>query len=149
MDITRAYKENNMELSKKQIYEIAEELEMGLICYVHKETKKIIVLPDFDDPLAVDEDVWAEPIEEIESNFQDYEKIEKMSSREGFRIMADFTEQVTNKEIKSRLIYALERGKPFRNFKYEVDYNEDVRQQWFLYKNKRYQEYVKQYFLTL
>jgi hypothetical protein len=52
---------------------------------------------------------------------------------------------VADKNIRDRISYALKRSKPFRNFKYEVDYNEEVRQQWFQFKEQRYIDYVKTY----
>ncbi|MGB1204862.1 MAG: hypothetical protein ACPG5B_04400 [Chitinophagales bacterium] len=34
-----------------------------------------------------------------------------------------------------RIIDTLNANKPFRHFKHEVDYQEDVRQNWFAYRN--------------
>lgn len=130
-----------MELSQEQVKEVAELLDCGMICYIHKETKEIKSLIDFDDAYA-DEEGWEEEIEEIENNFDKYIKIEKMSSREAFQIMADFVDVVSNNRIKERLINALNRSKPFSNFKREVDYNEEVRQQWFKFKAYKYQDWV-------
>ena len=130
-----------MELSKEQVKEVAELLDCGMICYIHKETKEIKSLIDFDETHA-DPDGWEEEIEEIENNFDKYVKIEKMSSREAFQIMEDFVDVVSNRRIKERLINALNRRKPFSNFKREVDYNEEVRQQWFKFKAYKYEDWV-------
>ncbi len=59
--------------------------------------------------------------------------------------MEAFTDEVADQRIKERLVYALERNKPFRNFKYEVDYDEEVRQQWFAFKAEKYRKWVKDY----
>ncbi len=135
-----------MKLSEKQIKEIAENLECGMICYVNKETKEIKTMIDFDQSFG-DTEIWEEEFEEIEKNIDQYLKIEKPSSREAYRMMTDFTEEVMNSQIKNRLIYALNRNKPFKNFKYEVDYNEEVRQHWFKFKSKKYQEWVGDYLM--
>jgi len=133
-----------MKLSKKAIKEIAENLDCGMVCYVHIETKEVKSIIDLDNIYA-DEELWREDIDEIEKNWDKYLKIDKMPSREAFQVMEDFTEQVSNKEIRNRLVYALNRNRPFKNFKYEVDYNEDVRQHWFKFKAYRYEEWVKEF----
>ncbi len=133
-----------MELSKKAIKEIAAHLDMGMICFVHKETKEVKSIVDPNDIYA-EEEHWKEDLEEIEKESDKYLQIEKMPSREAFQIMADFTGLVENTKIRNRLIYALNQNKPFRKFKYEVDYNEHIRQQWFKYKSYRYEEWVKTY----
>ena len=133
-----------MKLSNEAIKEIAENLDCGMICYVNKKTKEIKSIIDSND-FYDDNDLWQEELDEIENNWESYVKIDKMSSREAFQIMEDFTNQVSNQEIRNRLIYALNRNKPFKNFKYEVDYNEEVRQQWFKFKAYKYEEWVKDY----
>ena len=134
-----------MKLSEEQIKEIAGELDIGMICYVHKKTGEVKSIIDFDDVYA-DTELWEEEMKEIEKNRDQYIKIEKMSSSDSFRVMEAFTDEVADQRIKDRLVYALERNKPFRNFKYEVDYDEEVRQQWFAFKARKYQEWVKDYF---
>jgi len=133
-----------MKLSNKAIKEIAEFLDCGLICYVHKETKEIKSIIDLDNFYS-DEELWKEDIELIENNRSKYLRIDKMSSKDAFQVMKDFIDQVTDKKIRSRLIYALNRNKPFQNFKYEIGYDEEVRQQWFKFKAYSYEEWVKTY----
>jgi len=132
-----------MKLSKEKIKDIAGSLECGMVCYVNKETKEVKSIVDVDDMYG-DTEIWEEELDEIEKNRGLYKKIEKMSSRESFSIMEDFAEQVTDKKLQKRLIYALNRGKPFKNFKYEIEYDGEYRQAWFDFKSKRYQEWVKQ-----
>ncbi len=131
-----------MKLSDAQIKEIAEELDIGMICYIHKETKELKFVIDMNDPYA-DAECWEEELEEIESNFDKYVKIEKMPSRDSFEMMVDFVEEVSNKRIRARMVNALERRKPFANFRQVVDSNETVRQQWFKFRDDTYQEWVR------
>lgn len=42
-----------------------------------------------------------------------------------------------------RKINALNRSKPFRNFKWQIDNSGDYRQVWFDFKRRRYKEFVK------
>ena len=137
-----------MKLPYKAIKEIAENLDCGMVCYIHKETKEIKSVIDINDPYA-DEEPWEKELTEIENNWDKYLKIEKITSSEMFQIMEDFTDQVQSEYIKERLINALSRKKPFRNFKYEIDENEKIRQQWFSYKAYRYEAWVKAYLQDL
>lgn len=134
-----------MKLSNELLREITQNLDCGMICYVNKKTQEIKSMADPSD-IYFEEEFWSDVMAEVENNSEQYQKIEKMSSREAFEIMESFIEQVSDKEIKNRLRYALSRNKPFRNFKNEVDYNEDVRQHWFKYKEYRYIEWMKDYF---
>ena len=133
-----------MKFTNQKIKEIADTLDCGMICYIHKETQEIKELPDQDDPYFEGE-LWEDMINEIESNIDQYIKVDKMSSREAFQVMADFTEEVTDEDIKTRLVYALNRNRPFQNFKYEVGFKEEIRQLWFAFKAQKYQEWVRQY----
>jgi len=133
-----------MRLSNKAIKEIAENLDCGMVWYINKETHEIKSIVDPEDVYA-EEEFWRDDLDEIENNWTNYVKINKMRSRVAFQIMEDFTTQVSDKEIRNRLIYALNKNKPFKNFKYEVDYNEDIRQEWFKFKAFKYEEWVKEY----
>ena len=66
-----------------------------------------------------------------------------MPSSNAFKIMEAFAELVTEQTFKEKLIYALNGRKPFRNFKYEIDYIEDYRQKWFKFKSEKYQDWVR------
>ncbi|MEL7221230.1 MAG: UPF0158 family protein [Bacteroidota bacterium] len=132
-----------IKLSQKQVNEIAQLLDAGMKCYVNKDTGEFADVPDLDDMYGYEEFVQEE-IEKIESTWSNYVIIEKMSSREGFRVMEDFTHTVTNKRMQDRLFNALNRRKPFSNFKHEVDHGGDIRQQWFDFKQAAYEAYVRE-----
>ena len=133
-----------MKLEEKIIKEIAGELDCGMVCFLNTETGEPKFVVDEDDPYARDViELYREELDLIEQNRKQYIKIDKMPSHTAFQVMADFAETVENEAIREKLSYALSRNKPFRNFKYEVDYNEDVRQAWFKFKNQRYIDWVK------
>jgi hypothetical protein len=56
--------------------------------------------------------------------------------------MADFIDTVTDKKVQDRLIKALNKSKPFRNFKYEIDNSGEYRQKWFNFKEQEYCKWI-------
>ena len=56
--------------------------------------------------------------------------------------MEAFVETVKDKGLQRRLVQALERKKPFSNFKSIID-NSSVRQDWFEFRDKAYAEIAK------
>ena len=129
-------------LTTDQIKEIADQLDCGNKCCLNKETGDIITLPDFDSGYA-DEELWAEDLEQLEANWDKYTEIERMESRDSFNLMADFAENVNNKELQNSLFNALNKKHPFRNFKWVVDNSGPYRQKWFDFKNQRLIDGVK------
>ena len=131
-----------MELTKEQIKSIADDLDCGMNVYVHKETKEIKTIIDFDSHLDVDME-WEEDINDIEENFDMYFQFERMDSRKSFQIMEDFTENIEDMELKKKLELGLRLLKPFRNFKDIIDDENEYRDKWFEFKNDKYIEFVK------
>ena len=130
-------------LSKEKIKGIAEDLECGMNCYYHKKTKEITTILDFDSHLGADEELWEDVINKVEENWDDLVEFEMMDSRESFRVMADFAEEVDKSALREKLIDALNRSKPFGNFKWIIDNSGDYRQNWFDFKNQKYIEWVE------
>ena len=112
-------------------------------CYINKESGEYRSILDWDD-LYDGEEFWQSELEKIESEWSDYIVLEKMSSHRSFSVMEDFTTSIEDKEVRDKLINVLNRNKPFRNFRNEVDYREDVRQRWFAFKQQAYENYVRQ-----
>lgn len=127
----------------QQIKEIAENLDCGMKCYYNKRTGEIRTIIDFDSWDGADEESWEEEIKEIEENWGDYFVFEQMSTKEAFELMVDFAESIYNPGLQERLFNALNRSKPFRNFKWQIDNSGEYRQHWFDFKNHRYIEWVK------
>ena len=127
----------------QQIKEIADNLSSGMRCFYSKRTGEIKTILNFDSWDGADEELWEEEIKEIEENWGDHVEFEKMSSRESFEVMVDFAESVDNPSLQDRLIKALNKSKPFRNFKWQIDNSGDYRQQWYNFKDQRYIQWVK------
>ena len=129
-------------LTKDQIKEIAEQLDCGNRCYFNKETGAIVTTPDFDSGYS-DEELWADVLNELDENWAKYVEIEKLESRDSFNIMADFAESTDSKELRDRLINALNKKHPFRNFKWVVDNSGPYRQRWFDFKRQKLIKWVE------
>jgi hypothetical protein len=132
-------------LTTEQIKEIAEQLDCGFSCFLNKN-KNELLFPrgDDDDYLDFgDEDAWEDERKKIDKNPNDYLEIEKMDSRDSFRMMEAFAYAVDSKKLQNDLIDALNQKKPFGKFKYIIDCSGPYRQQWFDFKAERMQEWVK------
>ncbi len=92
-----------MKLDNKQINDIAQSLDAGLTCYVNKKTAAIKELPSQEMLDYGDGDLWEEDIQEVERSLDNYIKIEKPSSREGFQFMERFVEKVSDVRIQNKL----------------------------------------------
>jgi hypothetical protein len=134
-----------MKLTEEQIREIAENLDLGMRCFYHLKSGEIETTPDFNeaDWFGHDTEPWQETLDKLDENWGDYFEFEKMTSRESFGIMADFAETVDDQKLQDRLFKALNKSKPFRNFKWEIDNSGEYRQIWFDFKDQRLIEFVK------
>jgi len=56
--------------------------------------------------------------------------------------MSAFADQLSDKNLQSRLFDTLRKNKPFKEFKFVIDNSGDFRQQWFDFKNKWQQDFV-------
>lgn len=133
-----------MKLTEKQIAEIADNLDSGMRCFYNLKTCEIKTLPNFDSWIGVDEELWDEESKKIDDNWADNFEFEGFESHDSFKIMADFTESVDDTRLKEKLINALNRPKPFQNFKWQIDNSGEYRQKWFDFKKMRYIQWVKE-----
>lgn len=54
------------------------------------------------------------------------------------------SESVEDARLRYKLIDALYRSKPYRNFKTIIDYSGPYRKEWFIFKKSRFIEWVKE-----
>ena len=95
--------------------------------------KEEIVSPDIDDGIS------HEDAEDTDRYFL----IEPITSHEGYEIMQDFAETEDSDEIRAHLFDALERKKPFRNFKNVIAEYPDTQKKFHSYKDNRLKEILK------
>ncbi len=124
----------------EEIKDIAEDLDCGMKIYYHKESGKVLKFID-PDQFGDAEEFFAEELEELENNFMDYVEIESMHSSDSYEVMLDFAQEISDLKFKNRLLFALEKRKPFREFKYLID-ESDYREDWFAFKAQRYIEWT-------
>ena len=74
-----------IELTEKQIEDIADFLDCGLTCLYNKKSKELTTITEFDDYPDSDELNWDDIIE-----------FERMNSNDSFELMVDFVEQIDN-----------------------------------------------------
>lgn len=131
-----------MEVARELLNTIADNLEAGDQCFIHKVTLEIVAYPedhllDFDP----ENNVWQEDIEKVESD-DSYIQIEKMPSNKYFDTMEAFANSVDERSVKIRLLTALNGRKPFANFKYQIDNSGQWRDQWFEFRRQKNMEWV-------
>jgi len=131
-------------LSPEVIKEIAEQLDTGMKCFYHIPTGEIEYYPDELKYAGFDEELWEEAMGKVEENYHEYVPFTGMESHESFEIMKDFINEIPDTGIQAKFENAIQRTKPFQQFKdLLLDYP-DLRQQWFAYKDRRNIEYVEE-----
>jgi hypothetical protein len=131
---------------KELVHDVAEYIDCGLVCFINPETLEVEEIPkgmvdgfsDFslNSELEDDED---EDEDEQKILHQDWETcitVEPRESNESFKIMERFVDEVNDKNLKNKLINALNNRKPFVNFKNIVE-SSDYRAAWFAFKQRQ------------
>ncbi len=130
-------------LTESQIKEIAEQLDCGFRSFWHKQSGELLFIPDLNNNPFAEAEFYKEDLQKLENNMDEYIEIEKPNSNDSFEIMANFPEQLNdNDKIKNELINALNKKKPFREFKYVIDNSGVYRQQWFDFKDAQLKQWV-------
>ncbi len=131
----------------KAVAEIADSIDAGLTCFLNLDTLEVEEIPKnelelyYDDPDDEDNDSADEPeIKHFE--WENCLEVEPLESNESFRIMEAFAENLEDHHIQNKLVNTLNNRKPFANFKFAID-NSPYRQQWFGFKKKWLENYVK------
>ena len=132
-------------IPKKIIKEIAEDIDCGMICFINTDTLETEKVPQtfFEDPEEY-EMMTGMTVEEMGLKYLDWENyisVEPLESYVSFKIMEDFVKTITDEILQNKLIDALNRRKPFANFKSIID-DSDFRQDWFDFKQQQSEEHV-------
>jgi hypothetical protein len=106
--------------------------------YLDLENGNVVTLlkDDFEEKEYEDDEESPEEIdgynrEIIENNPDRFMFIEPIESHESFEIMEDFTSELPDDIIKSKLSIALSKRKPFRHFKDELYDFPEVQKEWY------------------
>ena len=133
-----------IKLSKKQINCIAQDLDLGLMCYVDKITGEVRSIPPID-VSAGNLELRANELNEIEKNRDQYILIGQMGSSDSFKVMRRFLGKVADPNLRQKLMLAISQNKPFRRFRNILDYNGDVLQDWYQFKQEEMERYVEKH----
>ena len=130
---------------KPLVSKIAEELLADMVCFVNGDTLEIESAPQalIKDPFEY-EFTTGDTAEDWDLKHENWENcitVEPMESFESFSIMERFTNEVDDLSFRKKLSKALQRKKPFSNFKYLIE-SSDYRQQWFDFLQAETEEYV-------
>ena len=139
---------------KKLIDGIAQSIDAGLVCYINMQTMEIIEIYkemfdvyDFDFE-GKEEDEIDEVAKALKNNLDKIVSwtkkivIEPLYSNESFKIMEYFIGDIIPEgSFQKKLYNAINRCKPFANFRYIVDDSEYL-QDWYDYKQNYLEKYV-------
>ncbi|MCO5946092.1 UPF0158 family protein [Mucilaginibacter flavidus] len=123
--------------------QIAEELDMGMVCYFHKVTGELEIYPDENHNPGFDDECWIDVMDKVSENRDDYIECEPMSSRESFRVMENFIGQIGHIPTRNKFIDVISRKRPFAHFKDMLEDYPELLKQWYAFKEEAYIEYVK------
>lgn len=110
--------------------------------YLNLKTGEIITKSDELDFDYLEEQLDGEDFDEDPDN---YRYIPCMESGEGYGDMEDFISLIRNDTIKNKLFKAINKKKPFRNFKDTLAAYPDQEILWFEFKENRMKERVKEW----
>ena len=131
---------------KPLVSNIADSLSAGLVCFVNMDTLEVEAIHiDFltEDPEEY-EALTGETLDLADMKHLKWENcltVDPLESHESFKIMEGFAEKMMDEKFQQKLIDALNRKRPFANFKWLID-NSDYRQDWFDYRQTWLEQYV-------
>jgi len=132
-----------MDLSKypkELIKSVAEEIDMGMICFLNTDTLEVeSVLGESYNAYGDDDfkSFYQEVYDKVD-NWGNFIRIEPPQPWQSFKIMEDFIETCISDDnsVKKRLWDAISKKKPFQNFKFIID-DSQYRQCWFDFKQSK------------
>ena len=133
-----------MEVSNEILNDIADSMEAGFKCFLHRDTHEVVSYLDPDQYLETNLKDWKEEIDKVRKNKRKFIEIESMTSSDNFKVMQQFAYSVEDNRTKIRFVTALEGRHPFANFKHQVDNSGEYREQWFDFRRQRNIDWIKQ-----
>lgn len=131
---------------RELVHTVAENIDCGLVCFINPETLEVEEIPkgmldgfsDFSINPEFDEDEDEDEDEQkfLHYDWETYITVEPRESSESFKIMERFVDEVNDKNLKNKLINALNNRKPFANFKNIVE-SSNYRESWFAFKQQQ------------
>ena len=132
-----------MEISKDILNDIADSMEAGFKCFLHRDTCEIVTYLDPEQYQDMDPKDWKEEIGKVRMNKKKFIEIESMASSDSFKVMEEFVNSLENNSTKIRLLTSLEGKKPFANFKHQIDRSGEYRDLWFTFRRQKNIEWIQ------
>jgi uncharacterized protein YktA (UPF0223 family) len=133
-------------ITEKQLKELAEHLSCRETCYLNKKTGEILSIPQdiLDDlhPYLDEDSPVMKELRLIKEQPENYLVFEPMRSNESYRVMVDFLDEIPPGELYDRIVDALEKNRPFRQFKDIVE-GSAYRKRWFAFLHEKNVEYAR------
>lgn len=130
-----------MKLSENTVREIADWLQCGMECWIHKLKGTMYFLPNLDDPYF-DPSQWEDILTDVRGHEDEYLVFQTMDSKHSFRIMQHFALSLGEGSIRNDLEQALSRPRPFHHFNSRIE-GSPMRTEWANYKFNAHMEWVK------
>jgi hypothetical protein len=126
------------------INELADDLESGFKCYVHKRTYEVVSFPE-DNMLNDNVEDWEDDMEKIEMDRESYIELEPMGSFDCFKVMEDFVKSLPGENpSKAKLADVVSGPKPVSNFKKVIHHSGETRDLWFSFRRARNVDWVRE-----
>jgi hypothetical protein len=131
-------------ITPEKIKEIAQELDCGMKCFYHIATGEIESYPDeLKGYAGFEEEFWKDTIKKVTKNYKQYISFEGMESHESFRLMETFIDNIEDRKTRTYFEEAIQRRKPFQQFKACLQEYDGLQQQWYQFKNEELIKWVQ------
>ncbi len=133
-----------MKVSKEILNDIADSMEAGFKCFIHRETFEVVTYLDPEQYADMNRKDSKEEFGKIRKDKKKFIEIEHMTSSDSFKVMTEFVETIENSSIKVRLLKAIEGQKPFANFKHQIDNSGEYRELWFTFRRQKNIQWIRE-----
>jgi hypothetical protein len=133
----------SIKIKPEILKQIVDALDSGFLCFYHKTTGELESYPDENSNPGFDEELWADVMEKVDKNRDDYMEFEPMGSHESFRMMENFIAEIEDIPTHNKLIGVISRKRPFANFKNALFEYPFLRERWFRFHHEAYTQYVQ------
>ncbi|MFD2934716.1 UPF0158 family protein [Spirosoma flavum] len=130
-------------LNDSQLKDILDQQQIGMSCYVHRQTGQLITFPNLDQFSELETREWQADMLQVEAFAEQYWQVPSLSSGDTFRFMEQFVLQQTEEPFRSKLLVILSRPKPFRHYKDVIDRSGPYRQAWFAFRDEQTLAWLK------
>ncbi|MEY2924063.1 MAG: hypothetical protein RLZZ337_611 [Bacteroidota bacterium] len=113
--------------------EIAEQIDLGQICYFNKKTKQHFFIPS---QVEDDAEFYQEAIQRKKDEKKELIEIKAFDSKTAFLLMEEFVQGIDDFEVQSSFMEALYNERPFANFKQKARQHR-VEKEWSAFRVER------------